>query len=385
MPTYGLTSTGFLRKRLADIRAEMEAAFRDAFGPAFPVSGDSVGGQLIGTFAEREAELWELAEDVYNSAFPDTAEGVSLANVAAIVGIAPLPATYSTVTAQLVGTAGTLIPSGSVVAVTGTGARFLTQADVTLDGAGEGEVECRAEETGPVEAPIDTLTVIVTPIAGWDSITNAAASETGRAAETDAELRARRAESLTTSKGGTIAAVEAALRLVSGVVFAGVKENRTDATDGDGLPPHSLSAFVVGGADQDILDTLWRTKPAGIATYGSEDGTVTDSFGNAQTLYFNRGTDIPIYLDVERTTDGDYPADGDDLIQDLLLAYFDTLTAGDDVVNWRLMAQLASIPGIVTLTIKQGTTASPTLTDTISIAGYELATLDPADITVGAP
>lgn len=385
MPIYGLSSTGFLKKRLADIQDELAAAFRDTFGPAFPVTGDSVGGQLIGILAEREAELWELAESVYDSAFPDTAEGAALANVAAIVGLFPLPATYSTVSARLSGTPGTTIPAGAVIAVAGTGRRFVTTAGVTLDADGEATVLCRGEEKGAFEAPAGTLTIIMTPVAGWESVTNAEASDTGRAAETDAELRARRAKSLTTSKGGTIAAVEVALRGIPGVVFAAAKENRANATDGDGLPPHSFSAFVVGGDDQAVLDVLWAAKPAGIATYGTTSGTVMDSFGQPQLVAFNRGESVPVYLAVERTVDDTYPEGGDALIKDLLVAYFETLTAGDDVVNWRLMAQLADVPGILTLAIKQDTTPAPVGSGTIALAGYQLATLDPANVSVEEP
>jgi uncharacterized phage protein gp47/JayE len=379
--SFGLTLTGFNRKRLADSITELDAAYRATFGADILTAGDSVFGQMIGIAAEREAEIWELAEAVFYSAFPDTAEGVALANTVALTGHAPLPATYSTVTVTATGTPGTLLSAGRIVSVPGTGARFLTLADATIAGGGTVDIACQAEVTGPVEAEPATLTQIDTPVAGWASVTNATAAATGRNAETDPELRVRRAENLTVAQGGTAEAMEARVLEVADVEFVGVKENRTNATNGDGLPPKSIQVFVIGGADAAVAQKIWDTKPAGIETYGSESEVVTDSLGNAQTVYFERGTAVPMYLDVNLTTDSAFPADGNAQVQAALLAYGATLANGDDVVNWRLMAALAEIPGITAVTIYQGTAPAPASAANTAISASQLATFDASRIT----
>jgi len=130
----GLTVNGFERKRLAEIKIEIEERMRDSLGASINLTPPSVFATLIGIFAEREDLLWQLAENVYNSSYPDTAEGTSLDNVVAITGITRQAATKSTnADVLLFGTAGTTVPLGTVLSVSGNPtARFVTDADVTL-------------------------------------------------------------------------------------------------------------------------------------------------------------------------------------------------------------------------------------------------------------
>lgn len=115
--SFGLTDAGFILKRLADIKTEMEAEYREKFGDQVDLSDEGPLGQLIGMWAEREALLWELLDDGYNSQYPDTAQGVSLDQVASINNITRLPATKSTVTLRWQGTPGTAVPIGNAASV----------------------------------------------------------------------------------------------------------------------------------------------------------------------------------------------------------------------------------------------------------------------------
>lgn len=46
-------------------------------------------------------------------------------------------------------------------------------------------------------------------------------------------------------------------------------ENRTNETDSEGRPPHSVEAVVDGGSNSDIAEQILATVSAGITTYGS--------------------------------------------------------------------------------------------------------------------
>lgn len=387
MTTWGLSTAGFTKKRLADIQSELEASLQATFGAEIKVSGDSVFGQLIGIMADREAELWELAEAVYLSAYPDSAAGTPLDNAAALTGHSRQAATHSNVTVTCATTGGSpvILPVGRQVRVTATGATFETLEEVTIPAGGNVEVSCRATVTGPVEAPAGTLTEIVTPVSGWTSVTNAADAAVGRDQETDAAFRTRRLEELSVAQGGTIAAMENRItNEVSGVTFCVVQENRTDTTDGDGRPPHSVHVTVIGGTNQDVADMIWATKPAGAAMHGATTATVVDSAGNNQTVKFDRATSVRIYLIANLTTDGSYPADGDDLVAAALAAFDADLENGDDLLNWQLVGALAGIPGILTVQILQGTSSPPVSSANTSIAANEVASIALADITVNS-
>lgn len=493
--TFGVTEAGFVRKRLADCKAELETEYRSTFGNNVDLSSTSPFGQQIGIHAEREAKIWELAEDVYNSAYPDTAEGVSLDNVVAISGISRLPETYSTAIVTLFGEAGTVVPQGSVVSVDGNAsARFVTDedaeiepgtdavqhiafsgvpasgawtlsidgdeteslaydanaaavqaalreldgyADVTVSGnytdgfdvtfAGEAgeqpqplmtssdtlqtsspaaitititeetegvlaqvDVAVTAEEPGPVQAPDGSLTVIETPIFGWDSASNAEDAEVGRATETDAELKARRNQSLQKAGAGTVEAIRADLLALEGVTAALVIENATNSVDGDGRPAKSFECIVEGGVDAEIAQTIWEDKPAGIETYGSETETVTDSQGFDHTVKFSRPTPVEIWVEVDITPNEDpdegdvYPSNGDALVTQAILDFGAALTIGRNViVNPKLIAAIGNaVAGINDLAIRIGTAADPTLDNNIAIGATERSDWSASRITV---
>jgi uncharacterized phage protein gp47/JayE len=492
--TYGLTDTGFIKKRQPDIQLELEADFRAVFGIEINLLATSIYGQLIGSLSEREALIWELLEEIYNSAFPDTASGASLDNVVAITGVTRLPATYSLVTARVFGTLNTLIPAATIFSVIGVAAsRFVSLADATIhDGINEvqrftfsavpasgtwtiafsgqstsaltwnadntaiaaalnalnnlsgvtvsgsyataidvefagadGEkdqvlctstntlqdgssnpitititenvkgylphvdVLCRAELTGATAAASGTLTVIETPLYGMDTVTNLLDAIVGRNLETDAELRLRRMESLQRTGTATVNGIVSTLRALTGVDTVFVIENNTDLPDIDARPPHSYEAFVQGGDDDEILNAIWLTKPAGIRTVGNFSGSILDSQGFSQVLYFSRPSESLIYLDVTITKNidptelgGVYPATGDQLVRDAILAYGATFEIGQDVVLSRFFTPINVIPGIVGITIKAGLAPAPSGTSNLPIIYTSLAKFDASRLTV---
>jgi uncharacterized phage protein gp47/JayE len=441
--SYGITTEGFVGKPLEVAKSELEAAFRAAFGAGINLAPQSVFGQLVGIFAEREAELWELAEGVYLGFAPDSAAGAQLDNLAALTGAVRLAAAPSSITATATGTPLTLLPAGRIVSVDGSGARFVTLADATIEavdawvgttaysfgdrvtnggkvyqcvaggtsagsggpsgtgttigdggvtwkhlgtGTGAVDVACESEETGPVEANTNTLTVIETPVAGWSNVVNNASAALGRDVETDAAFRLRREVLLRSQGKGTLDALRADVLAVDGVTAVQIFENVTDADDADGLPPHSFEVVVLGGAAADIAQAIWDAKPAGIRAYGTTSGSATDADGVAQVVEFTRPTAKPIYIVVNLTKDAArWPADGGDQVAEALVAYGQTFAMGDDVISSALLARVFQVAGVVdVLNVKIGLVDPPITSTTVSIAARELATFDVSRVTVNA-
>lgn len=139
--THGLTNTGFVIKRLEDVKADLEASMLAQFGE-INTAPESVAGQLIGVVASPIADLWELAEAVYKSRYAISAEGMSLDDVAAAIGVYRLKATYTRVLAALYGTEGTLVPSGTEASLTGAPtSRFASETATTISKAGFSIIE----------------------------------------------------------------------------------------------------------------------------------------------------------------------------------------------------------------------------------------------------
>lgn len=139
---FGITDAGFVLKRLADVVLETEQALKTALGANINLDARTPLGQIKGVLDERFSLIWELLEDIYGSQYPSTASGNSLDLNVALVGLTRKQPTKTTVANQiLLGTATTLIPSGTVFSISGNiSVRFVTDTDVTLI-AGTDEVQ----------------------------------------------------------------------------------------------------------------------------------------------------------------------------------------------------------------------------------------------------
>ena len=84
--TYGVLPTGFARKPLSAIKADLEADLRTEFGDTLILSPQSPMGQIVGTLADALAEGWEHVEATYQAWDVDQAEGRQLDALARLTG-----------------------------------------------------------------------------------------------------------------------------------------------------------------------------------------------------------------------------------------------------------------------------------------------------------
>jgi uncharacterized phage protein gp47/JayE len=286
MATFGLTPDGLLIKSFSDILSELELAYRSDFGDEANLDPQtSLDGKIINSYAERESLIWQLIQAVHDSAYPDSADGISLDGAVDLTGIERLPSTFSTVPATITGTPGSFGAVGRIFEVEGTGERFETVADTTIGGGGTVDVECIAQNSGAVQANAGTLNIIVTPVTGWDSVVNSSDAEQGEPIEIDAALRLRRRQSLQVVGAAAVDAIRSRLiNDVDGVVDAFVFENESNLPDADGRPPKSIHCVVAGGTAIDIANKIWQVKAGGIETAGvAVDGSIATitSFADA--------------------------------------------------------------------------------------------------------
>jgi len=381
--SYGLTVDGFTKKRLIDIKTEIETDLKTAFGSNISLIPQSVFGQLVGIFAERESVMWDLAENVYFSQYPSTATGAALSNVVQYNGITRQAATYSTATVTFTGTATTVIPAGTLVRTADTLKEFATDIEVTIGGGGTVDAAVTATSTGPIEAVAATITEIVNPIFGVDSVTNAADATVGTDEETDAELRDRREASTLTIGQNVLDALYGQLLNISGVTAALVVDNKTETTDANGIPPHQFLSVVENGADADIADAIWTNTIQGVTSYGSTTVIITDSQGFTHDVKFSRPTPVNIYFKVTVTTDAEYPADGDAQIKAAVSAYGDAnFSIGEDIIMSQFYTPINTIPGITSIVLNIGLSASPSGTANIAIAIDEIGNFDTTYVEV---
>ncbi len=378
----GLTADGFERKRLTDIKSDIEDRLKLVFGENIDLDPQSGFGQFVGIEAEAQSDQWESQENVYNSQYPSTAQGNQLSNVVMYNGIERQDGSPSTVTATITGTVGLLIPEGSKASVVSTEDVFVTLADATIGSGGTVDVAMESEVEGPIEAAAGTLTQIDTPIFGWTSITNAVDATAGSDEETDAELRVRREQSTQALGQNLVDALYGQLLNIDNVIDAVVISNGTDATV-DGIPAHQFLSVITGGDDDEIASTIWINTPQGILSYGSETVVVTDAQDFPQDVKFSRPSDVDIYFKVTITTDSSFPATGVADIKAAIVEYGEAnFKISDDVIISSFYTPINETPGILTIDLRIGLSPAPTGTSNLTIDNDEASAYDVSQISV---
>lgn len=373
---FGLTPDGFNRKRLADIKTELEEAYRLIFGENIDVSPQSVFGQIIGIHSQREADLWEQSELVYNAFYPSTAQGVQLSNIVTLNGIVRQEAIPSTVTITCAGTDGTVITQGSIVSTSDTKEQFASLADGTIIG-GVVNIAFESVNAGPIEALAGTLTVIDTPIFGWQTASNSIGAQLGQDEETDAELRERRIKSTQALGQNLVDSLFGQISNLDNVTSALVISNGTDSTDANGIPPHQFLTVIEGGEVQEIANTIWLNTPQGIDSYGSLTEIIVDSQGFNQEINYSRPAEEDIYFKLTISTDSSFPATGQDDIKSAIVAFGSSnFGIGDDVLLSNFYTPINSVPGITSIDLRMGLSASPSGTSNLVIDVEEISKYD---------
>lgn len=134
----GLTDSGFVIKRLAEILADDRALavqlFQDLVSPGQNVdtSDSSALGRLTSLAAPSEADLWEAAQEVYAAFDPNSATGIALDNLVAYAGLTRKEQTFTTSSILVAGDTNTLIPVGRTVSSSTTNEQFTTVSAISL-------------------------------------------------------------------------------------------------------------------------------------------------------------------------------------------------------------------------------------------------------------
>jgi len=380
--SFGVTPTGFNLKRLEDIINDLQDALKAEYGDNIDLTANSVISQITNIQGQRLSTLWELANAIYYSQYPATSENLSLDNVVSLTNIARLSATKSIVTATISGTPATLVEAGFVASVDGNPtARFITLEDATIEGGGTVDVEMEAEETGRVVANSGSLTVIETPVAGVDSITNALDAELGSDVESDADLKIRQKELLQRQGTASLEGIRNKILNIDNVEQSFVLENDDE---------HYIECIVKNGDQTEIANAIFQSKAAGIETRGNITEQITDSQNIIHDIKFSRPSDIDIYLIVNITPNTDpqegelYPVDGDTQVENTILAFAENFQIGQDVIINQLYTPINTINGVIGIDIKAGTAPSPTQSNNISVDFDEIAIFDSSRITVNS-
>lgn len=358
----GLSDAGLVVPRTSDYLTEIRDRYEALTGLTVEWDSDLVLGVLTAIMAQLLDQQAEALQAVYDAFSINAATGVQLSNLARLVGVQRKAATKGQVTLSLTGTPGTVITQGRQVAGGGTDgrARWVLVEDVTLDSAGEGTGIAQAAVAGRTLALAGEIDEIVTPVFGWDTVTNAEGASPGVDAESDDDLRRRRSESIQRSAGLGIGAIRAKVLELEYVESCSVidnPDNEDKLVAGVLMLAHSYLVVVLPDTltteqVDGILEVLYNTTPVSVGHSASDEvGTVIGPSGFGKEVGFDYASEVEVDVVATIGMDAGYSAeDAKAALLRLVEAHFADLSIGDDVRQLPFAAMAASIPGIATAT-----------------------------------
>lgn len=336
---WGLSPQGFILKQLADILSGLQsnlAPFTD------PVTGETFTPNLadendplvliVNALADGLSVCWEQLQLVNNQYDPSNSTGAGLRGLVQLNAITGNAGTYSTVVVNLTGTPNFVMPSGAQCG-TQDGTMTFNLPQITFDSSGNatGVIgTCTVLGPGPTAEPGGTVTMMVTPVTGWGSVTNPDPVAMGLAQETDEQLRARQQASTMSTALGPIDAIYGNLANIEGATYCRVYQNNTlsDAYDSvlnpNSLPAKTIAAVVVGGSPSDICNLLFKQSP--MARWYANPATtinIVDAQGISYGVSYTIPSGIPIYvaLTIHIIDSTAFPDDGATQIKNQIVSF----------------------------------------------------------------
>ena len=379
-------ATGFHAPTFAAVQQFLIGQFQAIYGADIVVDPSSQDGQLIGIFALAISDATSACAAGYKSFSPSTAQGVGLSSMVKINGMARHVPSNSTAVLVLIGQAGSVISNGIVQDTPGN--NWALPPSVIIPPSGTVTVTATCQTPGAITAPPDDIFRIATVTYGWQSATNPAAAAPGAPVESDALLRIRQSESTALPALTVLDGIIGAVAGLPGVTETVGYENDTNATDANGLPPHSISLVVVGGDAVAICQTILLKKTPGCFTYGTTRESVNDVYGLPHDIGYFVPTTVPIGVHITLTAKPGYSTIVGAAISQSVADYINALGSGDDVIYSKLWtpADLNDVNITNSYDITAMSIATPVAgtygTANIPVSIFQEATCDPANVVI---
>lgn len=373
----GVSEQGFTTKSVAEITADLNARFTGTFGNQFDVSPEGPDGQTIGILAEVLGSVWEQAEASYNAYSPTNAFGVGLDKVSELNGLTRITNLPTSVAITLVGTVGTIVPSGYAIK-TDDGLVFQTIATAVIPAI----VSAKCTTMGAIKILAGDVHILTSTIPGLASASNLEPGITGIVREEDPAFRSRR-ESSTINRGtNSTDTIYEGVRSLN-LPYIAIIENNTKATV-NGIPASSFLTVVEGGTPEEVSRIIYDNKPQGIEAFGSIITVITDSKGYPHNIGISRPAPVDVSITASITNLPGASVDSGTLVDDALVKYINNLNISESVYwSYLFPAVLTAVPNIKinSITIKFTSDATFGVTD-LPISAQQRARTDTSKVVV---
>lgn len=361
---WGVTETGFYRPTIDDIIYEKNRKAKEIFGEDFDTSEQTPQGKFFRINAAAESKLFEIAEQIYYSIFPNTATGLSLDRVCSSVNLNRESARFAAHKIRVYGTQNYLIEAGTLFKNV-AGVEFYTSQDATINRVETGQegtaayftdvvVYCTESGTignvqninSTVEVDTDISTVMYLSVVAY-----------GTEIESDPDLRAKFQTVVQGLGTNTDASIKANVLRVAGVNDVIIIDNPTDnsvvVSSSLTIEPKSYAVIVYAddtNINSDIAEAIFLKAPLGIKQSGLEEETVVDNSGMEHLIKFSYVAATTISVVVECDVNNMFEDNGTEEIKQRITDYINNLGIGQEVIYSQLYNYVYDVTGVYKVT-----------------------------------
>lgn len=291
----GLTSAGLSVSEYPQIRAALVERFKEIYGSDIDLSTTSADGIYLETLSLMFNNLLQTVRALYNELDIRSATGTYLDSLCALSGIYRKGATYSTAVLKV-----TNLGEQKIDVSTQNPISFLDQNGnewktnvpvgqlISLEPNVETVLTVKAVTPGPLHAPKDWINQTISSEYVFTIIQEDNA-EAGSWEETDAQLRKRRNQSMSTKGISILEAMAGSLLNITGIDDVKIYNNdlttSINANDGTTIAPHSIYVVLrkkknIEIAQSIIGSTIYEKLTPGIGTSDFSQESIT-GIGNS--------------------------------------------------------------------------------------------------------
>lgn len=387
MSLFNVDEYGVITVDAQDIKSEFEEVYKQALDVNINLEAGTPQGQLLISDVNNLMYAQEEAVKLANSFTVRTANGKALDIAAQDWGYYRKSGQYTVVVCQCYGAEGTVIPAGSIVSDGTNRFRLLNSVTIPASGSIAGQFAC--EETGSIIANSNTVTEIITPVSGWDSVSNQAKGITGWDTESDNTFRTRITANWLNIRGKAIlGAIVDNIAQLDGVISVLGRENMTDNVinvDGIEMPPHSIYLAIIGGDSNDIGRVIMEKKTLGANTVGDTEVKYYWSEAGVEYTYKIKRPDIvPIKLEVRYAENYYTPTNVDISIRQAIVEYVNQnpFMIGQTISGYEMAKALNGFDQIDLLSVRVALVEDESYTDYVSFHIDQVASLEESNIEI---
>lgn len=382
-----ITSAGVKIADYVQVRAALIKRFKEIYGSDIDVSTASADGVYITNLALIINNILQSVKTMYGNLDVNTANGVYLDNLCALANVRRKPATHSTASIVIKNISNSTVGAiAQLTVVDKAGTEWKTVEavpELTANQQIERTVVC--VQDGPVEAKAGWIYETLEAGLGL-SITQPNDAILGSNEESDAELRARRAQSSGADGVTVLESLVGALLEVSGIddVFIyNPGSTATAAKDTTQVAAHSIYVIVrrdpaVIVDDKTIGTIIYEKLTPGINTVqsGVADANQKKSYNYSQevegtklggfdaTVYWKEALAVKPAIVINFTEGPTFNADTANNIGQAIIDYANHLSLGTDLTATNLLIEASGLGDYVVTSATVGAASSYTNADT---------------------